>query len=96
MHLRPRTKVFTRSFTAVVEPRLKLTIMAGMCVLAPMVRTGELPTRLLALKYGADLVWGSIFSPLDFYFATPISDTESWFLQAPKRWIWQFWAHGGL
>ncbi|KAI9886806.1 MAG: hypothetical protein M1823_001376 [Watsoniomyces obsoletus] len=27
-------------------------------VLAPMVRTGELPTRLLALKYGADLVWG--------------------------------------
>jgi tRNA-dihydrouridine synthase 2 len=23
-----------------------------------MVRTGELPTRLLALKYGADLVWG--------------------------------------
>jgi tRNA-dihydrouridine synthase 2 len=27
-------------------------------VLAPMVRVGELPTRLLALKYGADLVWG--------------------------------------
>jgi len=27
-------------------------------VLAPMVRMGELPTRLLALKYGADLVWG--------------------------------------
>ncbi len=27
-------------------------------VLAPMVRTGELPTRLLALNYGADLVWG--------------------------------------
>ncbi|KAG0137587.1 hypothetical protein HOY82DRAFT_477688 [Tuber indicum] len=32
--------------------------MSGKCVLAPMVRTGELPTRLLALKYGADLVWG--------------------------------------
>ncbi|KAF2674680.1 FMN-linked oxidoreductase [Microthyrium microscopicum] len=30
----------------------------GKIVLAPMVRTGELPTRLLALKYGADLVWG--------------------------------------
>ncbi|KAF3934290.1 hypothetical protein ABW19_dt0204436 [Dactylella cylindrospora] len=30
----------------------------GKVVLAPMVRTGELPTRLLALKYGADLVWG--------------------------------------
>ncbi|KAH0544179.1 hypothetical protein FGG08_001624 [Glutinoglossum americanum] len=27
-------------------------------VLAPMVRSGEIPTRLLALKYGADLVWG--------------------------------------
>jgi len=27
-------------------------------VLAPMVRIGEVPTRLLALKYGADLVWG--------------------------------------
>jgi tRNA-dihydrouridine synthase 2 len=26
--------------------------------LAPMVRSGELPSRLLALKYGADLVWG--------------------------------------
>ncbi len=26
--------------------------------LAPMVRIGELPIRLLALKYGADLVWG--------------------------------------
>ncbi|KAK9466092.1 hypothetical protein V1512DRAFT_264719 [Lipomyces arxii] len=30
---------------------------AGKLVLAPMVRTGELPTRLAALKYGADLVW---------------------------------------
>lgn len=30
---------------------------AGKLVLAPMVRAGELPTRLLALKYGADLVW---------------------------------------
>ena len=26
--------------------------------LAPMVRSGELPSRLLALHYGADLVWG--------------------------------------
>ena len=30
----------------------------GSIVLAPMVRSGELPSRLLALKYGADLVWG--------------------------------------
>lgn len=26
--------------------------------LAPMVRIGELPMRLLALRYGANLVWG--------------------------------------
>ncbi|EED12318.1 tRNA dihydrouridine synthase (Smm1), putative [Talaromyces stipitatus ATCC 10500] len=30
----------------------------GKIVLAPMVRSGELPSRLIALKYGADLVWG--------------------------------------
>ncbi|KPM35090.1 hypothetical protein AK830_g11488 [Neonectria ditissima] len=30
----------------------------GKVVLAPMVRSGELPCRLMALKYGADLVWG--------------------------------------
>lgn len=30
----------------------------GKVVLAPMVRSGELPARLLALHYGADLVWG--------------------------------------
>lgn len=31
----------------------------GKVVLAPMVRSGECPSRLLALKYGADLVWGA-------------------------------------
>ncbi|VUC28367.1 unnamed protein product [Clonostachys rosea] len=30
----------------------------GKVVLAPMVRSGELPSRLTALHYGADLVWG--------------------------------------
>lgn len=30
----------------------------GKLVLAPMVRSGEIPTRIMALKYGADLVWG--------------------------------------
>ena len=30
----------------------------GKIVLAPMVRSGECPSRLLALKYGAELVWG--------------------------------------
>lgn len=29
----------------------------GKLVLAPMVRTGTLPTRLLSLYYGAGLVW---------------------------------------
>jgi tRNA-dihydrouridine synthase 2 len=35
----------------------------GKVVLAPMVRSGELPSRLLALKYGADLVWGTVGFP---------------------------------
>ena len=39
----------------------------GKVVLAPMVRSGELPSRLLALHYGADLVWGK------FPFATALS-----------------------
>lgn len=30
---------------------------AGQLALAPMVRGGTLPTRLLALRNGADLVW---------------------------------------
>lgn len=33
----------------------------GKVVLAPMVRSGELPSRLMALKYGADLVWGGLW-----------------------------------
>ncbi|KAI9714996.1 MAG: hypothetical protein M1828_001103 [Chrysothrix sp. TS-e1954] len=32
----------------------------GKVVLAPMVRSGELPSRLVALKYGADLVWETV------------------------------------
>lgn len=32
----------------------------GKVVLAPMVRSGELPMRLLSLHYGADLVWGML------------------------------------
>lgn len=34
----------------------------GKVVLAPMVRSGELPSRLLALHYGADLVWGQFLN----------------------------------
>jgi tRNA-dihydrouridine synthase 2 len=40
----------------------------GKVVLAPMVRSGELPSRLLALKYGADLVWGESLPPTIQYF----------------------------
>ena len=29
-------------------------------ILAPMVRVGTLPTRLLALKYGADIVYAEV------------------------------------
>lgn len=35
----------------------------GKIVLAPMVRSGELPSRLTALHYGADLVWGTSRPP---------------------------------
>ena len=38
----------------------------GKIVLAPMVRSGELPSRLLALHYGADLVWGKLHISLSF------------------------------
>ena len=33
---------------------------AGKHILAPMVRIGRLPTRLLALKYGADIVYSEV------------------------------------
>lgn len=32
----------------------------GKVILAPMVRIGTLPTRLLALKYGADIVYAEV------------------------------------
>ena len=35
----------------------------GRYVLAPMVRSGELPTRMLCLKYGATAVWGTVCCP---------------------------------
>jgi hypothetical protein len=38
----------------------------GKVVLAPMVRSGECPSRLLALKYGADLVWGMFLYDMNF------------------------------
>ena len=48
--------------TALNPPRVPIPANGvdyrGKVVLAPMVRSGELPSRLLALKYGADLVWG--------------------------------------
>lgn len=38
--------------------KIPFTMAAPKVILAPMVRTSELPTRLLALKYGADVVYG--------------------------------------
>ena len=32
----------------------------GKVILAPMVRIGKLPTRLLALEYGADIVYAEV------------------------------------
>jgi len=56
----------------------------GKIVLAPMVRSGELPSRLLALHYGADLVWGKLSRCCIFVF---IPNAFSPFSQAPKPWI---------
>lgn len=55
---------FLRSAMTALTPPPRVPIPAngvdyrGKVVLAPMVRSGELPSRLLALEYGADLVWG--------------------------------------
>ncbi|KAE8321739.1 hypothetical protein BDV39DRAFT_185218 [Aspergillus sergii] len=55
---------FLRSAMTSLTTPLRVPIPAngvdyrGKIVLAPMVRSGELPSRLTALKYGADLVWG--------------------------------------
>ena len=36
-------------------------------VLAPMVRIGTIPMRLLALDYGADLVYSEVSYPTTFF-----------------------------
>ncbi|KAG0152463.1 hypothetical protein CROQUDRAFT_649876 [Cronartium quercuum f. sp. fusiforme G11] len=46
---KPENGSTRKDFSALYAPGLYL---------APMVRIGTLPTRLLALKYGAELVWG--------------------------------------
>lgn len=57
---------FSRVFRAIMTTEAKKVPIPrrgvdyrGKVVLAPMVRSGELPSRLLALHYGADLVWGT-------------------------------------
>lgn len=53
----------------------------GKVVLAPMVRSGELPSRLLALRYGADLVWGMYTT---FFHPPSFSGTDWTVNQGPK------------
>ena len=63
--LRTLAQFVTRTLTMASEPK-RVPISPngvdyrGKVVLAPMVRSGELPSRLMALKYGADLVWGGL------------------------------------
>jgi tRNA-dihydrouridine synthase 2 len=45
----------------------------GKLVLAPMVRSGELPSRLLALHYGADLVWGACVESITRLLSSPLA-----------------------
>jgi tRNA-dihydrouridine synthase 2 len=61
--LRSHLSSITRAMASLITPaRVPIpkngVDYRGKVVLAPMVRSGELPSRLLALKYGADLVWG--------------------------------------
>lgn len=55
--LRTAASIMNQSVKRVPIPRNGVDYR-GKVVLAPMVRSGELPSRLLALHYGADLVWG--------------------------------------
>lgn len=55
--LRQLTAIMTSTRKQVPIPKNGVDYR-GKIVLAPMVRSGELPSRLLALHYGADLVWG--------------------------------------
>lgn len=65
----------------------------GKIVLAPMVRSGELPSRLLALHYGADLVWGEshcaqhIYSHFFFCTAELLDAQANAIVQVPRPWI---------
>ncbi|CAG8158019.1 unnamed protein product [Penicillium olsonii] len=60
--LRKMTNTIAAAASAQAVPRVPIPAKGvdyrNKIVLAPMVRSGELPSRLLALKYGADLVWG--------------------------------------
>ena len=58
---------FRRLFTTMTAKKVPIPPRGvdyrGKIVLAPMVRSGELPSRLSALHYGADLVWGALSPP---------------------------------
>jgi len=66
---RATTEVFTMSTAPVTSTAARVAIpkngvdYRGKVVLAPMVRSGELPSRMMALRYGADLVWGTLAAP---------------------------------
>ncbi|EFP74185.2 hypothetical protein PGTUg99_007677 [Puccinia graminis f. sp. tritici] len=53
--------------------------------LAPMVRIGTLPTRLLALEYGADLVWGPEIVDKAIIGSTRVVDESSGTIQYTKN-----------
>jgi len=72
---------------AAATVKLKVPIPAngvdyrGKVVLAPMVRSGELPSRLLALHYGADLVWGELLLGTS---QSPVRRADSSIIQDPR------------
>ncbi|KAL7416592.1 hypothetical protein BDY24DRAFT_336828 [Mrakia frigida] len=53
------TSTLPEEVVVAAPTRAKTTVdYRNKAVLAPMVRSGNLPNRLLSLEYGADLVWG--------------------------------------
>ena len=54
----------------------------GKVILAPMVRIGTLPTRLLALKYGADIVYAEV--RVDWYHYCHIHEYHDYNIKTSK------------
>ncbi|CAH7666669.1 hypothetical protein BY996DRAFT_4581195 [Phakopsora pachyrhizi] len=91
---RPRldTNVLDESYRSTSSGK-KTDLYKPGAYLAPMVRIGTLPTRLLALEYGADLVWGPEIVDRAIIGATRVVDevtgTVSYTKNSGASLVWQ-------